>query len=135
MKKNLNLILTLGAIAVFTISLVAFTVPQEKWDVPAEYKTMKNKYAGGDDDDIGKDLYSKHCKSCHGKEGYGDGTKAAELETAMRDLSTEEVQSQTDGALFYKGLIGRDEMPNFEKKIGDEEDRWMVINYIRTLKE
>ena len=135
MKKNLNLVLTLGAIAAFTLSLLAFTVPQEKWDVPAEYKNMENEYAGEDEDDIGKDLYSKHCKSCHGKEGYGDGTKAAELETSMRDLSTEEVQEQTDGALFYKSMIGRDEMPNFEKKIREDEDRWMVINYIRTLAE
>jgi len=135
MKKNLNL-LTLGAIALFTLTLVAFTVPQDKWDVPDEYKKMKNEYAGEDDDDeIGEELYSKHCKSCHGKEGYGDGTKAAELETEMRDLTTEEVQSQTDGELFYKSVIGRDEMPNFEKKIREEEDRWLVINYIRTLKE
>jgi mono/diheme cytochrome c family protein len=135
MKKNLNFILTLGAIAIFTLSMVAFTVPQEKWDVPDKYKTMKNETSGEDDDDIGKDLYSKHCKSCHGKEGFGDGTKAAELETAMRDMSTEEVQGQTDGELYYKGIIGRDEMPNFEKKISDDEDRWMVINYLRTLAE
>jgi mono/diheme cytochrome c family protein len=135
MKKNLNLIMTLGAIAAFTLSLVAFTVPQDKWDVPDEYKKMKNEYAGEDEDDIGKDLYSKHCKSCHGKEGYGDGTKAAELETSMRDLSTEEVQEQTDGELFYKSMIGRDEMPNFEKKIRDDEDRWMVVNYLRGLAE
>ena len=135
MKKNLNFILTLGAVAVFTLSLVAFTVPQDKWDVPAEYKNMKNEYAGEDEDDIGKDLYSKHCKSCHGKEGYGDGTKAAELETAMRDLSIEEVQGQSDGELYYKAIIGRDEMPNFEKKIRDEEDRWMTVNFMRSLAE
>lgn len=135
MKKNLNLLLTLGAMTIFIFTMVAFTVPQDKWDVPDEYKKMKNEYAGEDEDDIGKDLYSKHCKSCHGKEGYGDGTKAAELETAMRDLSTEEVQGQSDGELYYKAIIGRDEMPNFEKKISDAEDRWMVINYLRALEE
>ena len=96
---------------------------------------MKNKFAGGDEDGIGEELYSKHCKSCHGKEGYGDGTKSKELKTAMRDFSGEEVQSQTDGELYYKGIIGRDEMPNFEKKITDDEERWMVVNYIRSLAE
>ena len=135
MKTNLKLILSFGAIALFTLSLVSFSVSQEPWDVPAEYKTMKNAFPGGDEDEVGEELYAQHCKSCHGKEGFGDGTKAKELKTEMRDLSSEEVQSQTDGELYYKSFIGRDEMPNFEKKISDDEDRWMTINYMRTLAE
>ena len=135
--KNLKNFLVFGVIATFMISLiVAFTSPpQDPWEVPAKYKSMENKYAGEDIDGIGRDLYMKHCKSCHGKEGYGDGNKANELETEMRDLTWEEVQSQTDGELYYKSIVGRDEMPNFEKKILDDEDRWMVINFIRSLEE
>jgi mono/diheme cytochrome c family protein len=135
MKKRLNSILIISALAVFTLALAAFTISQEKWEVPAKYKTMKNEYAGEDEDGIGSELFAQHCKSCHGKEGYGDGTKAKELETEMRDLTSEEVQGQTDGELFYKSFIGREEMPNFEKKIKDDEDRWMVINYLRSLSE
>jgi mono/diheme cytochrome c family protein len=135
MKTRLNSILAFGAIAVFTFALVAFTAPQDDWEVPAKYKSMENKYAGDDSDGIGEDLYKQHCRSCHGKEGYGDGSKAAELETEMRDLTSEEVQAQTDGELYYKAIIGRDEMPNFEKKIGSEEDRWMLVNYMRSLAE
>ena len=73
----------------------------------------------------------QHCKSCHGKEGYGDGTKAKELETPMRDLTSDEVLEQTDGELYYKSFIGRDEMPNFEKKIQSETDRWALVAYMR----
>lgn len=135
MKTKLNSILAIASITLFVVALVAFTIPQEEWEVPAKYKTMKNEYVGGDEDGIGEELYAQHCKSCHGKEGYGDGTKAKELETEMRDFSAEEVHDQTDGELYYKSFIGRDEMPNFEKKIRDDEDRWMVINYIRSLKE
>ena len=135
MKKRLNSFLSFMVIAAFALTIVAFTIPQEKWEVPAKYKSMKNEYAGEDEDGIGEELYAQHCKSCHGKEGYGDGTKAKELDTEMRDLTAEEVQGQNDGELFYKAIIGRDEMPNFEKKIRDDEDRWMVINYLRTLKE
>jgi mono/diheme cytochrome c family protein len=127
-------ILAFAATAVLTLSLVAFTIPQDKWVVPDKYKNMENEYAGDDEDGIGEELYAQHCKSCHGKEGYGDGTKSKELETALRDFTSDEVQSQTDGELYYKAIIGRDEMPNFEKKIKDEEDRWMVINYLRSLK-
>ena len=135
MKTKLNSILTFGAIAAFTLTLVAFTAPQDEWEVPAKYKNMENKYAGEDEDGIGEDLFKQHCRSCHGKEGYGDGSKAKELETEMRDLTAEEVQAQADGELYYKSIIGRDEMPNFEKKIRGEEDRWMVINYMRSLAE
>lgn len=137
MKTNLKSILALGAIAVFSIGLVAFTSPQNvaDWEVPAKYKSMENEYAGEDEDEIGEDLFKQHCRSCHGKEGYGDGSKAGELETEMRDLTGEEVQAQSDGELYYKSFIGRDEMPNFEKKIKDEEDRWMVINFMRSLAE
>ena len=135
MKTNLNSILAFSAIAVFAIALFAFTAPQDDWEVPAKYKNMENKYAGEDEDGIGEDLYKQHCRSCHGKEGYGDGSKAKELETEMRDLTSEEVQAQTDGELYYKSIIGREEMPNFEKKIRGEEDRWMVINFMRSLAE
>jgi len=135
MKTNFKIILSLGAVALFTLSLVAFSIPQDAWVVPAKYKTMKNAFAGGDEDGVGEDLYAQHCKSCHGKEGMGDGTKARELKTEMRDLSGKEVQSQADGELYYKAIIGRDEMPNFEKKIRDEEDRWMTVNFMRSLAE
>lgn len=135
MKTRLNSMLTFGVIAAFAITLVAFTAPQDDWEVPAKYKSMENKYAGGDDDGIGEDLFKQHCRSCHGKEGFGDGSKSKELETELRDMTSEAVQSQTDGELYYKAIIGRDEMPNFEKKIRGEEDRWMLINYMRTLAE
>jgi len=137
MKENLKSFFALSVILTFVFSLfVAFTSPpQEPWVVPDKYKSMENEYAGEDVDGIGEELYMKHCKSCHGKEGFGDGTKAAELDTEMRDLTVEEVQSQTDGSLYYKSVIGRDEMPNFEKKVRDDEDRWMIINYVRSLKE
>ena len=135
MKTNLKSTLTLGTIAALTLLLLSFSIPQDEWVVPEKYKTMKNEYAGEDEDGIGEDLYKQHCKSCHGKEGYGDGSKAKELDTEMRDLTIEEVQAQTDGELYYKGIIGRDDMPNFEKKIRDDEDRWMIINYIRAMAE
>ncbi len=136
MKKFMSYVMY-STLAIFVFSMiVAFSnAYQDPWEVPAEYKNMENKYAGEDLDNIGKDLYMQHCRSCHGKEGYGDGSKSGELETVMRDFSTEEVQSQTDGELYYKSFIGRDEMPNYEKKISDEEDRWMVINFIRSLEE
>ena len=136
MKTKLNSILTVGTIGAFTFLLVAFTDPisqDDGWVVPAKYKTMKNAFPGKDADGVGEDLYKQHCRSCHGNKGLGDGTKAKELKTDMRELNSAEVQSQTDGELYYKAIVGHDEMPNFEKKIKEEEDRWMLVNYWRAL--
>jgi mono/diheme cytochrome c family protein len=123
-------------VAVLTLVLVAFnTPPQDEWVVPDKYVNMKNPTDPGVDANIGKALYKKHCQSCHGSEGYGDGSKAAGLKGDLGDFSSAEFQSQTDGELFYKSYFGRGDMPNYEKKIPDEEDMWLIVNYMRTLKE
>ena len=77
MKTLKNLIF----IAILSFVIVSFTsIIQDEWVVPAKYENMKNPTNSSEDLDIGKSLYSKHCKSCHGKEGYGDGPKAEEQE-------------------------------------------------------
>ena len=131
--KTLKIILIL---AMASCAFYAFTSPvQDEWVVPAEYVNMQNPTDPSVDLNIGKALYNKHCKSCHGKEGYGDGPKADEMTGDLGDFSSAEFHEQTDGEIFYKSYIGRDDMPNYEKKIPDEEDVWLIVNYVRTLKE
>ena len=131
--KTLKFLMIIGVVSFSLYSLNYFD--QDKWVVPAKYEKMQNPTDPSVDLDIGKSLYSKHCKSCHGSKGLGDGTKADEVEGDLGDFSSAEFQAQSDGAIFYKSYIGRDDMPNYEKKIPDEEDMWLVVNYIRTLKE
>ena len=119
------------ALAVFSFT----TVMQEEWKVPDKYQTMKNPTDPKEDLATAKSLYDKHCKSCHGKEGYGDGPKAKDMKGDLGDFSSEAFQKQSDGALFYKTTTGRDDMPEFAKKIPDDEDRWLVVNYMRALAE
>jgi mono/diheme cytochrome c family protein len=128
-------------VAVAWIS-ASFVAPQEQkagapWDVPAKYKAMKNPNKAGDADAIalGKTAYAKHCRSCHGNTGLGDGPKAKNLETFPGDFSSAKFQAYGDGDLYYMSFIGRNEMPNYEKKIPDEEERWAIISYIRSLKK
>jgi len=127
---------TLTIAGLLTFTLLSFTnFVQEEWKVPDKYQNMKNPTDPDEDIAIGKSLYDKHCKSCHGKEGYGDGPKADDLKGDLGDFSSEEFQAQSDGALFYKTSFGRDDMPEFNKKIPEDEDRWLVVNYMRTLAE
>ena len=83
----------------------------------------------------GKTLYGTHCKSCHGTKGLGDGPKAAQLKTEPGDFATAAFQSQPDCALFYKTSEGRDDMPSFKKKIPDNDERWSIVVYLRSLKK
>lgn len=134
MKKSIFLIS--GLFLLFIVSMSFIIELQDIWEVPEKYVNMENPTSSDKESlKYGKSLYSKHCKSCHGKEGLGDGTKAAQLDTPSGDFTEEDFQAQSDGALFYKSREGRDDMPSFKKKIPDAEDMWLIVNYLRTLAE
>ena len=120
------------------IAGASFTMITQKdpWPVPDKYNKMANPLKGDAESlATGKEIWMKHCQSCHGKTGKGDGSKAAQLKTLPDDLSKADVQKQTDGAFFYKTSEGRDDMPSFKKKIPDQEEIWAVGNYMRTFKK
>jgi mono/diheme cytochrome c family protein len=120
--------------AVFLSMTVLKLSAQDPWEVPAKYQKLENPFASdADAENIGKILFSKHCKSCHGSKGKGDGPKSDGLDTPTGDFTEASFKEQTDGTLYYKTLFGRDEMPSFEKKITEEKDRWLIINYLKSL--
>ncbi len=127
-------ILFLFGSLVFVILLSAFYSQNDPWDIPDKYKSMENPTSPDDGDclDVGESLYNKHCKSCHGSEGFGDGKKASEIDTPMPDVTTEAYKKQAPGVKYYQSFIGRKDMPNFEKKIPNEEDRWCIINFMES---
>jgi mono/diheme cytochrome c family protein len=132
--KNLKFLIIAGVISFILYSFEKYD--QEKWNIPEKYVTMKNPtYSNKENLLIGKALYSKHCKSCHGKTGVGDGPKADEFDSDIGDFSSKEFHAQTEGIIFYKSYIGRDDMPNYEKKIPDPEDMWFIVNYLKTLEK
>jgi mono/diheme cytochrome c family protein len=131
--KTIKILMIIGIVSFGLFSFNKLT--QEEWKVPAKYEKMKNPTeASRENLSIGKSLYSKHCKSCHGSEGYGDGTKADNVKGDLGDFSSKKFQSQSDGALFFKSYIGRNDMPSFEKKMS-EEDMWITVHFMRTLGE
>jgi len=129
-------ILTSVMMLVLAVALMSlYSSRQTPWVIDAKYKAMKNPVkADAASIAAGKDLYNKNCASCHGKTGLGDGVKARTLETFPGDFSKPAYQNQTDGELFGKTKVGRDEMPKYDGKIPDE-DIWHITNYSRTFKK
>ena len=140
MKRTFRQLMGSVVLMLTAVVLFAFAAPQDQkaggaWVIPAKYKTMKNTAKGNAElDKVGKLLYTKHCKSCHGATGLGDGPKAASMKTKINSLKDAKFQAQTDGEIYYQSFVGRDEMPNFEKKIVEEDERWAIVNFMRTFK-
>jgi mono/diheme cytochrome c family protein len=103
------------------------------WIAPESAKSISNPLAGDKESaSMGKGLYRQRCSSCHGKTGKGDGPGGAALDPKPADHSSAIVQDQTDGELFWKISEGRGAMTGYAAVL-DEEERWDLVNFIRTL--
>jgi len=125
----LAITLVLGALAV----LAQTTSPDERWVAPPRAAARKNPVPANETSiTLGKKTYERHCLACHGAKGKGDGSMAAKLDKPPRDFSNPKLWEQSDGALLWKITEGHKPMPTFKDLTSDEE-RWPLINYIRTL--
>lgn len=124
----LAVLLTFG-----TLALAQTTLPDERWIVPARAAAKKNPVPVNETSiALGKKTYERHCLTCHGTKGKGDGPTASKLEKRPGDLSIPKLWEQSDGALLWKVTEGHTPMPKFRNLTSDEE-RWPLVNYIRTL--
>ena len=136
MKSNqIRLIaISAGMIITFSFSTAIKAQTAGAWTIPPASKTLANPVAVSPTSIAdGKDLYSKHCKSCHGSKGLGDGAKASTLDVSCSDFSTKKFQATTDGEIFYQISTGKGKMPAFKKLIPENNGRWAIVNYMRTM--
>ncbi len=109
----------------------------EAHDVPEEAAAVPNPIEASDESvEAGAGFYAANCAVCHGETGEGDGPGAEGLERKPSDLHADHVQENSDGALFYIISHGRPDtpMPAWEDVLS-EEDRWHVVNFLRTYGE
>jgi len=127
-------LLTVSLLLMIAIAGSAF-FQQKEWKAPASADAKKNPLtADATTIAAGKVVYVKECQSCHGKKGKGDGPSAKDLDIPAGDFSKATMQSQSDGALFWKTSEGRKPMPSFKKKL-TEDKIWQTVIYMRTLKQ
>ena len=105
----------------------------KSWPVPEEPKKLKNPVPATEANlAAAKALFLDNCAQCHGEAGKGDGPEASMYEPKPADLSdAHRVAEMTDGEIFYKISKGRRPMPSFKKRL-TEEQRWQLVNYVRT---
>ena len=81
----------------------------------------------------GEAIYKKHCQTCHGTTGLGDGPAGQRMNPKPSNFQDKEkMAAGTDEDLLKQITKGKAPMPPFERKL-KENERWMVLHYIRTL--
>jgi mono/diheme cytochrome c family protein len=114
---------------------------QNTWELPEDAdKTRNPTQVTPESIAKGKELFFErtkgNCVFCHGETGAGNEASIASgrLRRKPADISNKErMTAMTDGELFWKitkGITGI--MPAGESRM-NEEERWHVVNYIRTL--
>ena len=81
--------------------------------------------------DVAADFKAK-CASCHGVDGRGATPVGKALK--LRDLSSPEVQSQSDDEILNIIAMGKGKMPAYEKTLGADKCKELVA-HIRTFKQ
>jgi mono/diheme cytochrome c family protein len=127
------MVISVGMFIFFSFSTLIQAQTAGVWTIPPKYKTMKNPVTANKESIAdGKDLYAKHCKSCHGSAGLGDGPKAASLDGTCSDFSTKKFQALADGEIFFQMSEGKGKMPSFKKLVPEDNGRWALVTYLRT---
>ena len=96
------------------------------WRAPAGASSKTNPLANRTDAaNGGRRLFIGRCNTCHGEDGRGSDRAP--------DLTVNDVQLQSDGALFWKisGGNTRTGMPAFS--FLPESQRWQLVLYLREL--
>lgn len=131
MKSMIKCLMLGTGIVFMSVVVKAQTTP---WIAPASADAINNPFAQNEDATRkGKKLYNQLCSICHGDKGKGDGMAGAALTPKPGNFTSNKVQSQSDGAIFWKMTNGRTPMAAYKDLISEEE-RWQLVNYIRTFK-
>ena len=81
----------------------------------------------------GKKIYMFFCQSCHGINGEGNGAASVALKKKPANFHDSILQNQADGALHWKISEGRGDMASYKNSLSAEQ-RWNLVNYIRSFK-
>ena len=123
---------TLAATVIAAVGVFCAAAPEARrrdaaWKAPSAAVSRNNPLASRPDVAAGgRKLFLQRCGACHGGDGRGSDRAP--------DLSATDVQTQSDGALFWKisGGNTRAGMPAFS--FLPEPQRWQLVIWLRELR-
>ncbi len=126
--------------AAFSIALlVAVVVARDRRSNPPQHphpeaEKLKNPVpSDGASIEEGKKLYGRHCASCHGPTGKGDGGMALSGGTPANLTDETWDHGSSDGEIFVVIRDGTSsDMEAYKEKL-TEKQIWHLVNYIRSL--
>lgn len=139
-KSKRNGILFLLSVAIILFPLLCVAGNQEA-HLPTphrhpEAQKLKNPIPS-DESSVaeGRKTYSRHCASCHGPSGKGDGSMALAGGTPSNLTDETWDHGSSDGEIF---VVIRDgvssDMESYKDKL-TEKQMWQLVNYIRSLSD
>ncbi|HAG92260.1 MAG TPA: cytochrome c [Bdellovibrionales bacterium] len=105
---------------------------------PEASANLKNPHAGDFSPELlaqGQKMYDIYCAVCHGHGAKGDGTVAEKMPLRPPSLLTDKVRNFSDGRIFHIVTRGQGVMGSYSSQIVHPDDRWAVVNYIRSLQK
>lgn len=115
------------------MSVIVSFQKRPQWTAPPSADELKNPYSGDTSaTSAGKSLFAHHCIACHGPKGKGDGIAGIGLNPPPGNLASQKVQTQSDGAIFWKITEGNPPMASYKTTLTVDQ-RWQLVNYIRVL--
>lgn len=117
----------MAVLMLFALAVLTFATDQSwKKHVSESERARKNPYAGNAEAvAAGARLFADHCSKCHGDDALGDRKHPS--------LRTEDVQSASDGELFYilrNGYLRRG-MPSWSSL--PDATRWQLVTFVKSL--
>ncbi len=135
-KMNQIILKSVLALLFYTSTSLTYTLlSQSSWVAPESANKITNSIASSNGSiKLGKILYKQYCAICHGDKGKGDGLAGMSLKPRPANFTKEDIQKQSDGAIYWKLTEGKSPMAGYKETLS-EKQRWHLVNYIRSLKK
>jgi mono/diheme cytochrome c family protein len=133
-RAALRIVLSSTAVRVVSLLVVIVGVACLTSNGPARADAARQTLASSAPADRGRALYARHCASCHGPTGRGDGEAGHDLDPQPSNLHDPDIAAAPATKLFRQITRGRRPMPSFGRLLS-EDDRWAVVAFIKSMEE
>lgn len=131
-RRNFGILFNSIGLRFFALSVALTVIACERFIRAARAESSQQSPAAAAPSERGRSLYARHCASCHGPTGRGDGEAGRDLDPQPSNLHDPEIAAAPDTKLFRQITRGRRPMPSFGRLLNDD-DRWALVAFVKSL--